>query len=232
MNKQELIEIYTKYKFFFLLFIIVVSSIILTFFVIYPQVQKLISDQDQIRELNKKTTLLEDKAQKLDSINEDDLKEKLAVALRALPAETDFAQALGMIQTLANSYQFIIVNFQTSLSTEKEGLKLTNYSVNLDLVGPKILVQRFVDSINENFRLMRTVSLQINVTGKKEEATTVVSVDIFYSRVPATVGAIDAPLPEISNSDEEFISELARSQPVVEAQPILTGPRGKANPFE
>lgn len=232
MNKKELIDSYNKYKFFFFPFIITISSIMLTFFVIYPQIQKLISDQDKIRELNKKTTLLENKAQKLDSINEDDLKEKLAVALRALPIETDFAIALGMIQTLTSNYQFIIVNFQTSLSSEKEALKLTNYSVNLDLIGPKALVQRFIDSINENFRLMRTISLQINVTGKEDEATALVSVDIFYSRVPSTIGAVDVPIPEITDEDEEFISELARSQPVVETQPILTGPRGKANPFE
>lgn len=232
MNKQQLFEIYSKYRLFPFSTIVLVFSIILTIFVIYPQIQKLISDQDKIRELNRKTSLLENKVQRLESLDEDDLKEKLAIALRTLPVEADFANALGMIQTLANTYQFIIISFQTSLSSEKEGLKLTNYSINLDLVGPKVLVQRFIDSINENFRLMRTIYIQTDVIGKENEASTVLSVDIFYSQVPSTIGAVDAPIPEITDKDEEFISELVRSQPAAEVQPILTGPRGKANPFE
>lgn len=232
MNKQQLIEVYVKYKFFPFSSIVIVFSIILTFFVIYPQIQKLISDQDKIRELNRKTTLLEDKAQKLEGLDEDDLKEKLAVALRTLPVETDFANALGMIQTLANTYQFIIVNFHTSLSSEKEALKLTSYSIGLDLIGPKALVQRFIDSINENSRLMRTIYIQTDLAGKENEASIVLSVDVFYSMIPSTIGAVDAPVVEISTKDQELISELARSQPAAEVQPILTGPRGKANPFE
>lgn len=232
MNKQELMESYSKYKFFLFPFIVVISSIILSFFVIYPQIRKLISDQDKLQEINKKTALLENKAQKLNSINEDDLKEKLVVVLKTLPSETDFANALGMIQTLATSYQFTIINFQTSLPSEHEAIKLTNYSVNLDLSGPQALVQKFIDNINENFRLMRSISIQTSITGKKDEAETVLSVDIFYSRIPSTVGAVDAPLPEISTKDEELISDLVRSQPTTEIQPQLTGPRGKANPFE
>lgn len=232
MHKQELVEIYSKYKFFLFPFIVVISSIVLTFFVIYPQAQRLISDQDKLQEISKKTAFLEGKAQKLESIDEDDLKEKLAVVLQTLPVEADFAKALGLIQTLASNYQFVIVNFQTSQPSEKEALKLANYSVNLNLLGPKALVQRLIDSINENFRLMRIVNMQISFAGKEDETTTVLSVDVFYSQIPSVVGAVDASLPEISTKDEEFISELAKLQPAVETQAIPEGLKGKANPFE
>lgn len=232
MNKEEIVNIYIKYKFFLFPFLIVMACILVGFFVIYPQWSRIIADQDRIAALDKKTSLLESKARKLDSLDEKDIKEKLAVALKVLPAESDFATTLGLIQNLANQYQFIIVNFQTSQSGGKENLKLTEYSISLDLIGPRDLMKKFIDSINENFRLMRTARLEINIPSSKDEVTANITVDAFFSQIPQSLGSVDAPVPEISNDDERLMTELASQQPYVAPTTVSGGPKGKTNPFD
>lgn len=231
MNKEGIINIYSKYKFFLFPLIIVIVTISIGYFVIYPQIGNVLSSQDKISEINRKTTSLNEKVKKLEKLDEEDLKDNLAVALKTLPQEADFANTLGIIQTLAAQYQFIIVNFQTSRNDDKS-LKLSSYGVSLDLLGPKDLVERFIDSINTNFRLMRTGRLEINTPAGSEEATTLITVDVYFSSIPTTIGAVDAPLAELTQDDEERLSELSRSQPVVVEELIPQGPRGKPNPFE
>ena len=232
MNKEEFLNIYIKYKFFLFPFLIVIASLMVGFFIIYPQWRRIIADQDRIAALDKKTVLLEGKARTLDSIDEADLKEKLVVALKVLPAESDFANTLGIIENLANQYQFIIINFQTSQPGGKESLKLTEYAISLDLLGPRDLVKKFIDSINENFRLMRTGRIEINIPPLRDEATANITVAAFFSQIPESLGSIDASLPEISDEDEQLISDLANRQPFVAPAPSSGGPTGKPNPFE
>lgn len=231
MNKETIIGVYSKYKFFLFPTIIVLVTVLLGFFVIFPQIGNLTSSQDKISEINKKTLVLNEKVKKLERIDENELKDKLAVVLKTLPQESDFANTLGIIQNLAAQYQFIIVNFQTSRGDDKS-LKLATYGVSLDLLGPKDLVEGFINSINTNFRLMKTGRLELNFPQGRDDATVLLNVEVFYSVLPTTIGAVDTPISELTNQDEELLQKLSSSQPTIIEEFFPTGPIGKPNPFE
>lgn len=231
MNKEGFINIYSKYKLILFPAVIVIVTILIGYFVLFPQIGNLISSQDKITEISRKVKVLNEKVKKLESLDEQDLKDKLAIVLNTLPQEADFAKTLSIIQTLAVQYQFIIVSFQTGRSDDKS-LKLASYGVSLDLSGPKDQVERFIESINTNFRMMRTGRLDINIPQGGNDATTTLSVDVYFSQIPTSIGAVDAPLAELTNQDEELINELESSQPIIAEEFIPLGPRGKPNPFE
>lgn len=232
MNKEIFLNIYSKYQFFLFPFFVVVPTILIGYFMLYPQLGRLLSSQDQIASVNKKAVLLNEKIRKLKSVDEEQIKQNLAVTLQALPQDVDFANSLGIIQNLANQYQFAMINFQTSKATDSKSLKLSSYTLSLDLLGPKDLVKRFVDSINSNFRLMKMAHLEINIPPGRDEATALVTVEVFSSQIPTSIGTVDTPLPEITKDDKDLLEQLASSRPIVIEEVFSQGPRGKANPFE
>lgn len=232
MHKEDIINLYTRYKLFLTPFIVVVSAIFIVYFIIYPQAEKIISLEDKISQMNKKKILLEEKIQKLQKLDEFDLKGKLNIVINTLPSDRDFANVLGLIQNLVSDYRLTLENFQTQSSEEKSA-KVSSYSVNLGLKGPRSLVKGFIDSINSSFRLMRTNTISLTITPDENETSLGMTVNVFYSVIPASVGAVDSPLSELSSQDENLIQEIAGQQQLyVEVSSTPSGPRGKINPFE
>jgi len=232
VNKEIFLNTYSKYQFFLFPFFVVIPTILIGYFVLYPQLTRLLSSQNQIASVNKKTVLLNEKILKLKGVDEEQIKQDLAVTLQVLPQDVDFANSLGIIQNLANQYQFLMINFQTSKLTDSKSLKLSSYTLSLDLLGPKSLLKRFVDSINSNFRLMKVARLEINTPPARDEATALITVEVFSSQIPTSIGTAETPLPEITKDDEELLDKLASTRPIVIEEVIPQGPRGKTNPFE
>lgn len=232
MHKEDLAKTYNKYKLVLFPLMVIISAIVLGYFVFYPQIEKLMANQDKISNINKKIQILEKKAQQLENLDENDLKDKLEVALRSLPAEADFANVLAIVQNLAAENQFEIVNFQTGNPGEGASQKVAEYSVNLDLKGPAEFAKGFIDSLNGSFRMMRTSSIGISVSSTENNITSAVTLNIYYSAIPTSIGGVDTPINELSKEDEDLIGDLTNLQPVFATQEAPTGPRGKTNPFE
>ena len=233
MKNYAILLFYQKYKLILFPLAMISSSIILIFFVIIPQVNRLLDTNRNIGELNKKNAFLETKAQELEVLDAEDLQEKLNLALVALPQETDFANLIGVILNLTSQSQFSLLSFQTDKVDPQAGSKSSAYGVKLGLSGPKETLETLLSDIEKNSRVMKVTSVEYTAVRADEPIDVNLGIEMYYSPIPSSLGAVDTPLPKLSEKDETIIATLARNvQPALVSQISVGGPRGKANPFE
>lgn len=237
MNKETIIKFYQGYKLYIFPGVVTLSSLFLIIFAIYPQTAKLIANQKTEGELVIKSQFLEAKAQVLANYNEVDLSAKVDFALSAYPADKDFGNTIGLLQTLTAQVGFNIL----SLTFEGGGNASTSsssFQVKLDLTGAKALLATLLNNIEVSTRLMKVSSIEISPTNDSQKVNVVITISVLYSPIPSNFGSVDSPLPELSSKDEELIAKLARvtttsvSQPSTAQGGQSTGSRGKVNPFE
>lgn len=233
MKKEAIIKFYTTYRIFIFPAIVALSSLILIVFVILPQFMALLTNQKNAADLRERSKSLEVKAQTLETYDLSDLQRKVGYALSSLPEDKDFATVLGLIQNLTAQSGFSV----TSISLGSSTAKLTNaqsYSIKLDVVGAKSLLEALFSNLEGSTRLMKVSNIELSNSPNQQSVNASIALDILYSPLPTNFGSVDSPLPEVSEKDEQLIATLAKN-----AAPALTSPanvslppRGRANPFE
>lgn len=237
MKKEELLKFYQDYRIYIFPLLVALSSLVLIVFVIYPQISKLIANQQIKEEISSKSSFLEVKAQVLDSVDQVDLERKVDFALRSFPADKDFASVLGLLQALAAQSGFSIISAQLGAAQPKGG-NVESYTLRLDLLGSNTSLLVFLSSIENSTRIMRVSSIEVSPGRESQGATVSINVEVLYSSAPKTYGSLDSPLPELDSEDEEIIARLAGASGLTGSQagqPATSGPlgpRGKSNPFE
>lgn len=233
MKKEAIIKFYTTYRIFIFPAIVALSSLILIVSVIIPQFLALLTNQKNASDLLARSKSLEVKAQTLETFDSSDLERKLNYALSSLPEDKDFATVLGLIQNLAVQSGFSV----TSISLGSSAAKLANaqsYSIRLDVVGAKSLLDILFSNLEGSTRLMKVSNIDLTNSPNQQAVNASITLDILYSPLPTNFGSIDSPLPEVSDKDEQLISKLAKSTAPSLSSPtnISLPPRGRANPFE
>ena len=102
MKKEDLLKFYAQYKLFIFPLVVGISSLILIVFVILPQTIKLVTNQGAEEELFNKSQFLEVKAQDLDNLDQEDLSRKVQYVLGVYPADKDFGNIVGIIQSVTS----------------------------------------------------------------------------------------------------------------------------------
>lgn len=227
--KKELFEYYQKYKIYVFPAIVALSSLVLIVFVIFPQTIKLISEHKDEGDFFNKSKFLEAKAQALESLDPEDLNRKVYFALNSYPTEKDFISAMGLLQNITSQSGYSLVSM--SLGSANSDIKIQSYLIKLDVSGSRSLLPMILANIENSPRLMRVSSVEVASKGNTDAAIITLTIDVLYSSAPKEFGAVDSALPELSQQDEEIVARLARGSSQQE-QSTLTGPRGKANPFE
>ena len=110
MKKEEIIQIYQKYRLYIFPAIVALSSLTLIIFVIYPQTVKLFTNQKAGEEFFNKSEILASKVQALESYDKQDLSRKLNAALSSYPSDKDFVSAMGLLQNIATGAGFSTVS--------------------------------------------------------------------------------------------------------------------------
>lgn len=227
--KKDPFESYQKYKLYIFPAVVALSSLVLIVFVIYPQIIKLISGHKDEGIIFNKSKFLETKAQTLESLNSADLSRKVNFVLNSYPTEKDFVSVMGLLQSITAQSGFSLVSM--SLESGASDAKIQSYTIKLDISGSRSLLPILLGNIENSPRLMRISSVETVSGGSLDAATISLAVDVLFSSAPKEFGAVDAVLPELSQQDEEAVARLARGGSQ-SGQSTLTGPRGKANPFE
>jgi len=234
MKKEALIKMYLKYQLIIFPVLIILASLILIIFVIFPQIAKLISNNQQLGRMNQSLTSLEVKAQQLDTLDEAEIGRKLSISLTALPKDQDFVQTVGVIQSIVSLSSFSLASLQFGQSPPGN-LGASAFAVKVEVSGPKIALPQLLESIESSQRVMKVTSLEVATTPSGDIVNVSMSIIAFYSSIPQSLGAIDAPLPKLTEEDEKLIATLAKTTSTVvvfEATPVTFGPRGKEDPFE
>lgn len=232
MNRSQALNFYSKYKIFIFPAVVTLSSLFLIVFLILPETVKLVTNQRVGSELLNKFSSIEVKAQKLEEYNQEDLSQKVQYALRVYPTEKDYEGILGVLQAVAVRSGFNLGSF--SLQGESQ-IGSQNYGVSVTFSGLKSLIPTLLSSIENADRIIRVNKIDLSENAQQVELDLALSV--LYGQLPGELGSVDAPLPQLSQEEDELLVKLAVSQPqpVVEIpteEPIIEVPRGKINPFE
>lgn len=236
MKKEALIRLYSEYKLLIFPIVVALSSLFLIVFAIYPQTIKLIENQKLALDFTNKSKFLETKVIALESFDEADLSKKINTALSTFPAEKDYGNILGLMQQLIAESGFSI----TSISLGDSGSKLNqadSYTVKLQVQGARALFQTLLSNLEKSPRLMKISTIDISANQASQTADVSLAIDVLYSGLSQNFGAIDSPLPQIEQKEEELLANLARaneagSSSLAIQQSISSSPRGKSNPFE
>lgn len=233
MNKEALTLLYQKYQYVVFPVLIILSSLILIGLVIFPQILRLLSNQQVLTGLNQKSEFLDVKASQLEVIDEQNLREKLNVALLSLPAEKDLSSIVGILQSIITQSGFNLITLQViqiASNTEVSG-----FSVKLEVAGPISAMNQLLNNIETDPRVMKVSGVELNQQQGSTSVSATITVDAFYSPLPSSLGAIDAPLPKLTEKDEELVATLAKNTGAVirpTTSPSNLPPRGKTDPFE
>lgn len=232
MKKAILVSFYSKYQLIIFPILVAISSIILIVFMIYPQIIRLLKNEQSLREIRHDVKFLEVKAQDLEGLDEVDLTTKVNVSLALLPADKDFVQAVGVIQQLVQRSGFNLISLQ--LGSSKESAGVLGFAIKMEIAGPKITLGQLLTSIETSQRVMKVSSIEVTTTRSGDLINASLTIDVFYSPAPSTLGAINAPLAKLTSDEEELIITLSSAIPSAPAPPdtLILQPRGKANPFE
>lgn len=235
MKKEALIRLYSEYRLLIFPIVVALSSLFLIIFAIYPQTIKLIENQKLALDFTNKSKFLETKVIALESFDEADLSKKTSIALSAFPSEKDYGNILGLMQQLIAESGFSI----TSISLG-EGGKLNqadSYTVKLQVQGARALFQTLLSNLEKSPRLMKISTIDISANQASQTADVSLAIDVFYSGLSQNFGAVDSPLPQIEQKEEELLANLARaneagSSSLAIEPSISSSPKGKSNPFE
>lgn len=233
MNKEEVISFYLNYRLYIFPFVVVLSSLILIVFVIFPQTMKLITNQKAESEMINKSSLLETKAQTLETLDEKDLNQKVGYAINSLPTDKEFISDMAVLQdiTARSGFSAVSIVIGNNISSDAN---TQSYNIKLEVLGPSTMLQNLLTNIEDSPRLVRVNSVEASVGKGAQNTATSLDVSVLFSAAPKNAGGIDTPLPTLSQKDEEILVKLARSG-AISQQPqtfFSLGSRGKTNPFE
>lgn len=234
MKKKDLIEFYSIHKVQIFPLIVALSSLFLIIFVIYPQVVKLISNQEAIGSLGKKSQLLETKVIALQSYDNEELSRKLGIILETLPPDKDYGNILGLLQQLTINSGFSTNSISFSKGAGG-GTGVSNYEVQMDIKGFRDNFQTLLDNLENSSRLVRINKIDVSSRKDSPILESSLGIEALYEGMPKDVGEVDSPLPELSQKDEELIKKLAESGQALlttSSSSAVQSQRGKSDPFE
>jgi hypothetical protein len=120
--------------------------------------------------------------------------------------------------------------------TDQSGVAASdNFQARLELSGTLSDLKRFVDNIKTMPRVMKLTGIEI-VGGRTEQLIQAsVTVAIYFQPLPATIGAVDQPIPTLSKKDTEILESIRKNiagAPGLEASGSGSSPKGKSDPFQ
>lgn len=231
MKKDTIIKFYSDFKLYIFPAIVSLSSLFLIVFAIYPQTVKLINNQKSADNLISKSKFLETKVTALESINEQDLSQKVAFALASLPSEKDFGNIFELLQQIVSGSGFSI----SSITLSSGGSKMSSadsYEVKLEIKGTKVMFPILLSNLENSSRLVRINNIDLASRQVAEGLDASLVLEVLYAPVPTNFGTADSPLPELSQTDEELLAKLSAGRSVTQTGDQSLSPRGKSNPFE
>lgn len=224
-------DFYYEYKVILFPGVVAISALILIVFVIYPQFTNLLNNRKEQEVLTERLRILEVKAEELQSLSSEDLKQKLNLALIALPIDRDYTTIIGIIQQFASLHNFSLLSMQFgNMSSAKES---NNFSVDLQVAGPKQKVNELLSDLESASRVMKLSGLDSTTSSDQGEFVTLsLTLDIFYAQLPNAIGAVDSPVQVLTENDVKILNKLASMRTSSSVGPANLLPRGKPNPFE
>lgn len=234
MNTSLLKSFYSQYRSVIFMSATGIASLILIGVLIIPQILSLIDSNKAYQEITSKSQFLEVKAEDLQRINSEELKNKLNTSLSVLPAEKDLNDTINVMQSITQNSGFELrsLNF-SDVSAERKA-----FGVKLEVAGSKDMLGRLLANLETSYRPIKIRTMDIIVPKAGNNINGTIDVDVFILPIPSSIASVDAPILQLSQSDEDLIASFVEqtSQAGITTSPATQTTnlpsRGKSNPFE
>lgn len=230
MTKVAFKKIYITYRLYIFPVVIIFSCLILIVLIIYPQTSQLIQNYQTENQLKSKFQIMEAKAQVLEKVDGEDIKNKLKLAMSSYPSEHEYPDVVGIIQNIVSRYGFTMTSLHLGGSSETSKTTTSDFSVKLELVGPKTMINSLINSLENAPRIMKVAGIEVSSPRSNDIVETVLTLAVYFKPLPNDFGNADSPLPTLSERDEVILATLTRAP--ASSQSAFLVPKGKPNPFE
>lgn len=236
MKKETILEFYNKYKLILFPSLVTIACLVLIVLVIFPQAKSLLEGQNNLAVSKTKLKSLEAKAQELDQINDQDLKNQVQLVLGILPEGKEPSNVFGVIQRVVglSSVNLVSLGFTSSKGTAIG--QANSFSLRAQVAGSKSSIGQFLTNLSEAPLAVNVTGISLSSASSSDLLAADIQIDVYFSPTPKTLGSAEDPLPELSEEEKAIVSRLAKSQiatPVSQSStPTILLPRGKPNPFE
>lgn len=232
MKKEEILNLYNRYRIYIFPILVMAASLVLIVVVILPQTLRLISNNKIQTQLKIQFDNLDVKASTLEEINQEELDRNVNFTLSAFPDHKDFGNIIGILQNLISLNGFIILNFEISESGDSSVKIGDSYTVRVEVLGEREELSSLLNDIETSPRLMKIKNIDVTSGRASDTINSTIAINVFYQPLPKSVGAIDAPLPTLNEKDQEIIGKLEGNKLLPKIDEGLFIPQGKSNPFE
>ena len=229
----------------------VVSGAILLFgtvafaFAVLPGIRATRDLYENLKDIKKEVQALSGKLTFLQSVSEDDIRDRLMIMLSAVPAEKSVPTIFSTVEGFAKQTGVSIAEMSLlspgSLSTgaatrqsaaeKKIGASTLPFTLNAS--GTYDEIRAFVGQINKIRRIFDVTSFDISTTSTGD-TTVRLSLTVFYQSIEEKVGSIKSPVVALTTKEEEVFMKVSQypdvSRTFLEA-PAADFSGGKRNPF-
>lgn len=231
--KNTILELYYHYKIIIFPVLIGLAGLGLIFLVIWPQFNEYTAGQEELTAAKDRAALLDQKVKGLQSLNIQNIDDKLAVAVTAFPSDKDYPGVIGLIQYLVLESSLTLGQLQIGQGSSPIKGTSPSYSIRFEVSGSREALNSMLNKIEHSYRVVKVSTIDV-VSNSSNEVAATINIESFYEPAPNALGSVDAPLQALTSDDEKIISELAKVAPPQAPQTadVSNLPRGKSNPFQ
>lgn len=228
--KMKKTEDFNKYRNFFIKALIIGGIIFSGVFFLYPRAKEIPESRRAIAEEKEKLAKLTQKAEFLESLDENELANKTQFLLKVLPPEKDVVLIISSLKALCAQLNLQIDSFQINLSGESSSSGLSSISFSLRIVGDKEGLNNLIERIKTTYPLIDLEGLDISLEeGNLLQAT--IKIKAFFLELPKEMGKTENPLPLINPEEEKFYYQVSNFTSPLLQEASYSVPLGKENPF-
>lgn len=238
--KQVFLTFYKDNK--YLVWLALVGSLagVILVFAIFPQIQALIKDRQNLADAKTKLQVLDSKNSLLGNLDDTALKQNLQTAVIALPEDIEPSSAFGVLQQTAYVSGVNIAAMEFSASRVTAGQGIPSFSINVVAVSTKSNLGLFLKNLTQSPVVMNISGLNISSTGTNNLLAANLQIEAFYSPPPDNSDLAGKPLPKISPEEEQIMADLATYNANSNFSSVASNsnpqtsvllPRGKDDPF-
>ena len=224
---------------------IIVFGVIAFFLAVLPGIRATRDLYENLTIVQKEVQALSSKFAFLQSLGENDLRDRLLTMLQAVPAEKSIPTIFSSADGLANKSGVSIIDMnlagmgslatgaavRQSAAEKKIGASTLPFTMNA--TGSYDQIRSFVSEINKVRRLFDVTSFDLTI-GSTGVTQVRLSLAAFHQPIPTKVGSIQSPVITLTSKEEEIFMKVSQypdvSQTFLESlAPDFSG--GKRNPF-
>lgn len=224
---------------------ILLFSTVAMFMAIIPGIRATRDLYESLKQIERDTTALSQKLRFLESLSEDDLRNRLVALLSAIPQDKSVPTILSSVEGYSNQTGVSILEVSltnpgslatgaaTRQSVAEKKIGASTLPFSLSVSGSYDQIRAFVGAINQIRRLFDVTSFQLSI-GDAGATKVRLMLTAFYQALPTKVGSVEASIIPLTEKEEGVFTKISRYPDVTQISlepltPILSG--GKRDPF-